>query len=150
MRYGNIQDLVERYLSVSFIVMRKAAALVKCKLDENMTNDQYYLLRYIKKKMKCTSTELASMFGVNKSAITAMTNRLVKKGLIQRARDQNDRRVVYLTLTERGDEWITETEEKIHKLVESFITKFSEKEIEAFIQTYEKLARILQEMEGTL
>ncbi|NUK30698.1 MarR family transcriptional regulator [Parageobacillus sp. VR-IP] len=150
MRYGNIQDLVERYLSVSFIVMRKAAALVKCELDEDMTNDQYYLLRYIKKKMKCTSTELASMFGVNKSAITAMTNRLVKKGLIQRTRDQNDRRVVYLTLTERGDEWITETEEKIHKLVESFITKFSEKEIEAFIQTYEKLARILQEMEGTL
>jgi DNA-binding MarR family transcriptional regulator len=150
LRYGNIQDLVERYLSVSFIVMRKAAALVKCELDEDMTNDQYYLLRYIKKKMKCTSTELASMFGVNKSAITAMTNRLVKKGLIQRTRDQNDRRVVYLTLTERGDEWITETEEKIHKLVESFITKFSEKEIEAFIQTYEKLARILQEMEGTL
>jgi DNA-binding MarR family transcriptional regulator len=148
LRYGNIQDLVERYLSVSFIVMRKAAALVKCELDEDMTNDQYYLLRYIKKKMKCTSTELASMFGVNKSAITAMTNRLVKKGLIQRTRDQNDRRVVYLTLTERGDEWITETEEKIHKLVESFITKFSEKEIEAFIQTYEKLARILQEMEG--
>ncbi|EZP76410.1 MarR family transcriptional regulator [Parageobacillus genomosp. 1] len=148
MQYGNIHDLVERYLSVSFIVMRKAAALVKCELDEDMTNDQYYLLRYIKKKAKCTSTELASMFGVNKSAITAMTNRLVKKGLIQRTRDQNDRRVVYLTLTERGDEWITETEEKIHKLVESFITKFLEEEIEAFIQTYEKLACILQEMEG--
>jgi DNA-binding MarR family transcriptional regulator len=130
--------------------MRKAAALVKCKLDEDMTNDQYYLLRYIKKKAKCTSTELASMFGVNKSAITAMTNRLVEKGLLQRTRDQNDRRVVYLTLTERGDEWITETEEKIHKLVESFITKFSEEEIEAFIQTYEKLAHILQGMEGTL
>jgi DNA-binding MarR family transcriptional regulator len=148
LRYGNTHDLVERYLSVSFIVMRKAAALVKCELDEDMTNDQYYLLRYIKRKAKCTSTELASMFGVNKSAITAMTNRLVKKGLIQRTRDQNDRRVVYLTLTERGDEWITETEEKIHKLVESFITKFSEEEIETFIQTYEKLARILQEMEG--
>jgi DNA-binding MarR family transcriptional regulator len=145
----NIDDLIERYLSVSFIVMRKAAALVKCELDEDMTNDQYYLLRYIKKKAKCTSTELASMFGVNKSAITAMTNRLVEKGLIQRTRDQNDRRVVYLTLTERGDEWITETEEKIHKLVESFITKFSEEEIEAFIQTYEKLAHILQGMEGT-
>jgi DNA-binding MarR family transcriptional regulator len=148
LRERNIDDLIERYLSVSFFVMRKAAALVKCELDEDMTNDQYYLLRYIKKKAKCTSTELASMFGVNKSAITAMTNRLVKKGLIQRTRDQNDRRVVYLTLTERGDEWITETEEKIHKLVESFITKFSEEEIETFIQTYEKLARILQEMEG--
>lgn len=148
MQYENIHHLVERYLSVSFIVMRKAAALVKYELDEDMTNDQYYLLRYIKKKAKCTSTELASLFGVNRSAITAMTNRLVKKGLIQRTRDQNDRRVVYLTLTERGNEWIMETEEKIHKLVESFISKFSEEEIETFIQTYEKLARILQEMEG--
>ncbi|WP_143415092.1 MarR family transcriptional regulator [Geobacillus sp. E263] len=149
MRCGNIHDLVERYLSVSFIVMRKAAALVKCELDKDMTNDQYYLLRYIKKKAKCTSTELASMFGVNKSAITAMTNRLAEKGLLQRARDKNDRRVIYLTLTKKGDEWIANAEEKIHKLVESFITKFSEREIESFIQTYEKLARILQEMEGT-
>lgn len=104
MRYGNIDDLVERYLSVFFIVMRKATALVQCELDEDMTNDQYYLLRDIKKKGKYTSTELASVFGVSKSAITAMTNRLVEKGLLQRTRDPNDRRVVYLTLTEHGDE----------------------------------------------
>ncbi|AEH46935.1 MarR family winged helix-turn-helix transcriptional regulator [Parageobacillus thermoglucosidasius] len=148
MRYGNIDDLVERYLSVFFIVMRKATALVQCELDEDMTNDQYYLLRDIKKKGKCTSTELASVFGVSKSAITAMTNRLVEKGLLQRTRDPNDRRVVYLTLTEHGDEWIAKAEDKVHKLVESLIAKFSEEEIEAFIQTYEKFARILQEMEG--
>jgi DNA-binding MarR family transcriptional regulator len=142
-----VNELVERYLSVSFFVTKKAAALVKCELDEDMTNDQYYLLRYIGKRGVCTSTELASVFIVNKSAITAMTNRLVEKGLLKRTRDDNDRRVVYLTLTEQGDEWLKKTEEKIHKLVESLIMKFSEHEIESFIQTYEKLANILRELE---
>ncbi|MBA2873746.1 MarR family winged helix-turn-helix transcriptional regulator [Thermaerobacillus caldiproteolyticus] len=149
MQREKINVLIERYLSVSFLVTKKAAALVKCEIDEDMTNDQYYLLRYVKKRETCTSTELASVFGVNKSAITAMMNRLVDKGLIQRTRDENDRRVVYLTLTEKGNEWFVKTEEKIHKLVESLIMKFSEQEIESFIQTYEKLARILQELEET-
>ncbi len=120
---------------------------MKCELDEEMTNDQYYLLRYMSKRGVCTSTELASAFMVNKSAITAMTNRLVDKGLMKRTRDENDRRVVYLTLTEQGDAWLKKTEERIHKLVESFIMKFSEQEIESFIETYEKLANILQELE---
>lgn len=87
------------------------------------------------------------MFAVNKSAITAMTNRLVEKEMIQRLRDDIDRRVIYLSLTEKGKAWLAETETKIHHLVESLITQFSEEEIESFIQTYEKLANILQNLE---
>lgn len=143
---SNVHELIERYLSVSFLVNKKAAALVKCELDE-MTNDQYYLLRYMSKRNVCTSSELAAVFAVNKSAITAMTNRLAEKEMIQRLRDDIDRRVIYLSLTEKGKAWLAETETKIHHLVESLITQFSEEEMESFIQTYEKLANILQKLE---
>ncbi|MFC4322172.1 MarR family winged helix-turn-helix transcriptional regulator, partial [Litchfieldia salsa] len=71
-------------------------------------------------------------------------NRLTDKELITRTRDQNDRRVVYLTLTEKGEDLFYKTEQKICKLVEHFITQFDEKEIEAFIKTYEKLSMILE------
>ncbi|KXG11557.1 MarR family transcriptional regulator [Anoxybacillus rupiensis] len=147
MQSKKVKELVERYLSVSFDVMKRGAMLVKCELDEDITNDQYYLLRYMYKRGICTSTELASAFIVNKSAITAMTNRLVEKEMVRRIRDEKDRRVIYLTLTEKGMRWFQETEEKIHKLVGSFITKFSEQEIEMFLQLYEKLASALHEME---
>lgn len=119
---------------------------MKCELDD-ITHDQYYVLRYIYKRGVCTSTELADVFAVNKSAITAMTNRLVEKGMIARGKDEDDRRVISLTLTEKGKMWLVETERKVYELVETMMTKLSHEEIEQFIQTYEKLAMILQEME---
>ncbi|MDR7077627.1 DNA-binding MarR family transcriptional regulator [Neobacillus niacini] len=141
-----IQELINRYVSVSFEVNKKAASLIKCQIGEDLTIDQHYILGYIQRSSECTSTELAEAFEVNKSAITAIINRLVERGIIQRTRDENDRRVVYLTLTEKGKELHHKTQEKVHLLVESFITQFDEKEITNFINTYEKLALILTNM----
>ena len=97
-----IQELIDRYVSVSFEVHKKAESLIKGQIGDDLTNDQHYILRYIQQSNDCTSSELADAFEVNKSAITAIINRLVDRGIIQRTRDENDRRVVYLTLSEKG------------------------------------------------
>lgn len=146
MPHENIKDLVDRYISVSFSVNKTGENLVKCQLGDDLTNDQHYTLRYIHHSENCTSTELAEVFDVKKSAITAIITRLFEKGLIERTRDEKDRRVVYLTLSEKGRELFSETEERISKLVESFIKKFDQQEIEQFITTYEKLNSILLEI----
>lgn len=57
----------------------------------------------------------------------------------------DDRRVVYLTLTDQGEILFEKTEAKIFKLVESIITKFDQQEIESFLKMYGKLAEILKE-----
>jgi DNA-binding MarR family transcriptional regulator len=141
----DIKELVDRYIAVSFSVNKRAESLVKEQIGSDLTNDQQYMLRYINKKGTCTSSELAEVFEVKKSAITAIINRLWEKGLIKRTRDENDRRVVYLTLTDKGTELFDKTEERIHKLVESLINKFDEIEIKQFLETYEKLNRVLIE-----
>ncbi|MDF2858028.1 MAG: MarR family transcriptional regulator [Neobacillus sp.] len=138
-----IQQLIDRYISVSFQVQKKAASLIKEQIEDDLTNDQLYILRYIHQLGECTSSVLAEAFDVNKSAITAIINRMVDRGLIQRTRDKNDRRVVYLALTNEGIEIHRKTEEKVHHLVASLITKFDEEEITSFIETYEKLDLIL-------
>jgi DNA-binding MarR family transcriptional regulator len=141
-----IQELIDRYVSVSFDVNKKAESLIKGQIEEDLTVDQHYIIRYIQNSKECTSSELAEAFDVNKSAITAIINRLADRGLIERTRDENDRRVVYLTLSDKGMDLHHKTQEKIHLLVESFITQFDESEITAFINTYEKLAQILTTM----
>ncbi|MEH7387166.1 MarR family transcriptional regulator [Bacillus sp. JJ1521] len=146
MRKTNIKELVDLYLDVSFSVNTIAESLVKEQIGSDLTNDQHYTLRYINKVGSCTSTELAEVFDVKKSAITAIINRLFEKGFIERTRDENDRRLVYLTLSEQGNELFTKTEERVHKLVESIIGEFSEEEIVKFLKTYEKLNGILQQI----
>lgn len=146
MSNNHILEIVNRYIDVSFSVQKKAEVLITEQIGSDLTHDQHYILRYINRVKSCTSTELADVFEVKKSAITAIITRLWEKGLIQRTRDENDRRVVYLTLTEKGYEFFQKTEEKIQHLVEQFITKFDQKEIEQFIETYEKLNKIILEL----
>lgn len=141
----NIKELVDRYIAVSFSVEKKAGSLVREQIGSDLTNDQHYTLRYINQAGSCTSSELAEVFDVKKSAITAMITRMWEKGLIKRTRDENDRRVVYLTLTEKGNELFAKTEDRIHKLVESLIVKFDKEEIMQFITTFEKLNKVLIE-----
>lgn len=146
-----IQDLINRYIRVSFSVTKKGETLIKDQIGDDLTYDQHYTLRYIKQTKNCTSSELADAFGVNKSAITAIITRLTDKGLIERTRDKNDRRVVYLTLSDHGHTLFNQCEQRIHNLVEGFITKFKDDEIKSFIETYEKLEQILIDIkEGRL
>lgn len=141
-----IKDIIDRYIATSHDVWKRGEYLVKEEIYENLTNDQLYLLRYIFQNGKCTTTELAEAFYVNKSAITAIISRLVEKKLVERSQDQDDRRIVYLTLTEDGRNLYLKMDAKVHKIVESFITQFDQQEISQFIKTYEKLANILKIM----
>ncbi|HLO12753.1 MAG TPA: MarR family transcriptional regulator [Pseudoneobacillus sp.] len=143
MSIENIKDLVDRYISVSLSVEKKGGALVKDQIGSDLTNDQHFTLRYINQVGTCTSSELAEVFDVQKSAITAIIQRMWEKGLIERTRDEKDRRVVYLTLTAKGKELYLKAEERIHSLVESLITKFDQSEITQFIETFEKLNQLL-------
>jgi DNA-binding MarR family transcriptional regulator len=141
----SIKELVDHYINVSFSVNKIAEGLIKEQIGSDLTNDQHYTLRYINNVGTCTSTELAEVFDVKKSAITAIITRMWEKGLILRTRDENDRRVVYLTLTERGKELFQKTEERIQALVESFISRFDQNEIVHFLNMYDKLNEILIE-----
>lgn len=139
----SLKELVDQYIHTTFSIEKHGANLIKGQLAEDLTNDQHYMLRYMNKVEVCTSSELAEVFHVKKSAITAIINRLWKKGLIERTRDENDRRVVYLTLTDVGKALFNETEQRIYQLVGSFIKQFDQDEIEAFMKTYEKLNQMI-------
>jgi DNA-binding MarR family transcriptional regulator len=141
-----IEELIERYETVSFQVHKQAESLIRAQIGNEITNDQHYILRYIFQNGECTSSELAEVFVVNKSAITAIINRMVDRALIQRRRDENDRRVVYLSLTYEGKMLYENMQEKVGLMVESIITQFEETEIKNFLHTYEKLAQILNNL----
>lgn len=146
MNINQLQEIIQRYENVSFSVTKKAEMLIKEEISEDLTSDQHFILRYIHSKEKCTSTELAEVFHIKKSSVTAIINRLVTRELVDRERDTEDRRIVYLSLSEKGENLFKLSEEKVHQLVGSFIQKFDKEEITQFIKTYEKLDGFLDEL----
>ncbi|MNN69582.1 putative HTH-type transcriptional regulator YusO [compost metagenome] len=117
-------------------------------LFTEITIEQYFAIRYLKKNGRCPPSRLAEVCGVNRSAVTAMVDRLLTKGFVSRVRDEQDRRVVYLDITEAGHQVYLSGEEKLRQLVESYLQKLEEDEVEAFIRIYEKIARIISPQNG--
>ncbi|GGF92673.1 MarR family winged helix-turn-helix transcriptional regulator [Paenibacillus abyssi] len=138
-------DIIRRYEQANFTVNRRLNALIRELMQEELTIDQYSTIRYIREHERATSSELADIFCVGKSSITAIITRLSDKELIRRVPDEKDRRVTYLMLTEEGKRLSDTMEEKMQELLAKYIRHFSEQEGLAFIETYEKLARVLME-----
>ncbi|WP_246943760.1 MarR family winged helix-turn-helix transcriptional regulator [Bacillus pinisoli] len=143
MKENHVQELIDKYIDYSFSVTRKVESLIRKEIGDDLTTEQHYTLKYVQAVDGCTSTELAEEFGVKKSAITGTINRLVERGLIDRKRDEGDRRVIYLSLTEKGHSVFNKTQQKVQNIVETIITKFEQAEIDEFMRTYEKLNQVL-------
>ncbi|MDH6368289.1 DNA-binding MarR family transcriptional regulator [Paenibacillus sp. PastF-3] len=143
-----VQHWINRYMDAYMMVTRQVAARIKDSIAADTTNDQYQILRLINAQEQCTSTYLAETFCVGKSSITAIINRLVQAGIIERTRDENDRRQVYLSMSEHGKKVFEAAESQVHEVVAPYLFHFEKKDIETFIMMFEKLASLIQNDNG--
>ncbi|WP_433943529.1 MarR family winged helix-turn-helix transcriptional regulator [Paenibacillus sp. SN-8-1] len=139
------KELIRRYVTASATVTKRLSSEIAKIVQDEMTVDQYQIMYHIKTQQECTSTELADAFCVGKSSITAIITRLVDRGLVERTRDEGDRRLVYLSLTDLGHEISGKADEKVQEVVSRYLTHFNQEEIESFITIFEKLASLFEE-----
>ncbi len=144
MESTKLDSLIRRYEEVYFFATRKIFALISEQVQDDLTTEQYFALRHVRRFGPCSSSDLALHCNVNRSAITAMVDRLASKSYIRRARDRQDRRVIRLHCTAKGETVIARGEEKIRKFVQSYLQELEEHEMEQFIRIYEKIAAIIQ------
>jgi len=71
-------------------------------LSFDLSFAQTMLLMELEKAGSMSTGEMARNLRVTQGVITRMVDRLVEKGLVKRARNPEDRRVVILSLTEKG------------------------------------------------
>ncbi|MCM3748402.1 MarR family transcriptional regulator [Paenibacillus pasadenensis] len=145
MEEAKLKEIIERYEIASFFVTRRFNALVQDKLTGDMTREQFSIVRYLNLHTQSTSSELAEAFCVNKSSITSIINKLVDKGMIFRKPDQQDRRVIHLSLTEEGSRLAEQYGAIMSETLGGYIGHFSEDDAVQFIETFELLANRLKD-----
>lgn len=71
-------------------------------LATDLTLAQLKALLYLSARGRASGRELARALGVGPPAVSQLVDRLVAHGHVQRAEDPTDRRITWLSLTERG------------------------------------------------
>ena len=96
-------------------VMVAVAARSLAGLDADVTLAQFRTLIVLAARGPQRVVDVSAELGVNPSTGTRMCDRLVRKGLIRRARTTGDRRVIRLTLTPAGRDLVAEVNRQRRK-----------------------------------
>ncbi|MBP1937223.1 MarR family winged helix-turn-helix transcriptional regulator [Paenibacillus sediminis] len=87
---------------------------------------------------------LAEQLEVKPSAITVMIDRLEASGFVKRHADEQDRRVVLVSITDAGREVLEEARRKTNQVLADYFSELEHEELEQLIILNEKLASIAQ------
>ncbi|MCT4509838.1 MAG: MarR family transcriptional regulator [Tepidibacter sp.] len=90
---------------------------------------------------RLTMKEIASLIRRDKSTVTSLCNKLVSFGYIKKEKCEQDRRVTYITLTQKGIDIKPEFEEISKKLIDTAYKGFTQEEEETFIYLLNKISK---------
>ena len=89
------------------------------------------------------TSQIAKYIMVNSSTVTGIIDRLEQKGLVQRSRISTDRRVITVTLTDKGRELAEHAPPPIQEKIVEGLQKLPPHEIEKIVQALTKLTYML-------
>ncbi|WP_227936400.1 MarR family winged helix-turn-helix transcriptional regulator [Alkalihalobacillus deserti] len=137
-------DLYEELFFSLKKVHEQTIAIMQSKEDSVLPKGQMFLLFKINRSEKMKTTDISQFFGITPGAATSIADKLEQLEFIQRHRAEKDRRVVYITLTEKGKEFVNKKKEEFKNRFTELLGDFPKGEIQETIQSLNKIAMALQ------
>jgi DNA-binding MarR family transcriptional regulator len=140
-----IDDVMVRFP----LVARKVMMATKWKNDPVSSGIQLRLMEgLISSPM--TPSEISYLHCISRPNVTTLISKLIEGGFAERSHDENDRRVIYITITEKGKKVVL----RHHKLVKRYLLKvfaqFSEDEIRDIFASMDKFRNLLIKMNNVM
>ncbi|WNB92168.1 MarR family transcriptional regulator [Bacillus sp. NEB1478] len=104
-----------------------------------LTATKYSVLKYLFNKQKCMVVDISNTMGLTSGAATTLLNQLEDVGLICRYRDEKDRRVVWIKLSEEGDSLISAIVEKNNQFWAKMLSILTKEEQNEYIRLLKKI-----------
>jgi DNA-binding MarR family transcriptional regulator len=119
-------------MAVGHLVGRARSALLTgldAELEQfGLTGAQFAVLKYVADGIADTAADLCRTLHYDTGSMTRMLDRLEEKAVLRRERCTQDRRVVYLLVTDTGNELLPRLREGALRVLERHLRGFSPEE----------------------
>lgn len=106
---------------------------------------QYGLLFGLAERGELCASDLAGLADVAPASATTMLDRLEEAGLVRRARSDRDRRLVLVSLTDRGAGVVAERRARYEARWTAALSEFTAQELGSATAVLERVARMFDE-----
>lgn len=111
---------------------------------KDITNNDMHIIEAIGIETPRNMSVIAQKLHVTVSTLTINMNGLEKKGYICRERSQKDKRVVYVTLTEKGKKAFYHHRDFHKRMIKAIVKDLSEQEMEILYRCLENLCSFFE------
>lgn len=106
---------------------------------QDITNNDIHVIQVIGTGDPKNMSTIAKELSVTVGTLTIAMNSLVKKGYVTRERGQEDRRVVYISLSEKGRKAYTHHERFHQQMIREVLDGLGPEETEVLLKSLKKL-----------
>lgn len=140
----NQNDFADRIQQLLYQLVRNYELCDQmCVAEHKVTASQAYTLLAIPEESDITMNELSEAMDLANSTMTRMVDHLLRKGIVQRRHDDEDRRVVRVGLTAEGRELRHTLEKERQRMYREVLSEIQEKERPVIISALENALRAI-------
>jgi MarR family transcriptional regulator, organic hydroperoxide resistance regulator len=129
--------------------MTKSPKMPFQKKVDDLSQGEKRILGYLTffKDGGASSGELSEKLFLSTPRVASALNSLSKKGFIERNKDEDDKRIVIVTITESGRSFMMEEHEEALSMLEKTLEKLGEKDALEFVRILKRITEIAWEDE---
>lgn len=111
----------------------------------NLSMTEVHILEAIQKSESNMMSAIAKRLMVTQGTLTVSTSKLVKKGYVERVKDEKDKRIVRLTLTDKAES-IMQIHNQFHEaMIEKLLNELELDKEEELINSLKNLMKFFKE-----
>ena len=111
---------------------------------QDITNNDMHIIEAIGKEEPKNMSTIAKSLSVTVGTLTIAINNLVKKGYVSRVRSEEDRRVVLISLSEKGDKAYDHHKRFHEEMVEATLEGLNKSETEVLVRALQNLSNFFK------
>ncbi|GGE39531.1 MarR family transcriptional regulator [Pullulanibacillus camelliae] len=112
---------------------------VRQKWNFYLSSPQIQLIESLDSDGPKTMSHAATELGISVGAMTALADRMVRSGIIERQRSADDRRVIHLVITDKGRDLIKDISISRSTVLEKYFGKLTPEEAKEMIRLCSKM-----------
>ena len=108
-----------------------------------ITMPQFWTMEHLAKRGRSQMNELAESLGISRPAATGLIDRLLAQKLVLREGDSNDRRIIWVKISPKGQQALDKIWEQKRRTLSKVFGQLSAKDRTQYLATLEQVVQIL-------
>ena len=146
---NNKDRIIQKIHQMAFLISQNIEpGSLNSWIELNLTMSQLKSLVYIEFQENVCIRDLSRTLKIAQPNVTNLVDFLVKKGLVTREENPEDRRMLVLKTTAKGKKMITDLRDSIFSEMSGYLEQLSVEQLEALTNGLNPLVKLMQERQN--